>query len=416
MGLATKPKLKYILEENANSYLKNFGSEMRLVEQETLQKALQCRTELNGYQSYFCWECGSVHRIRFSCKTGLCNICGEKANKIFSEKFVRRMLPVTHRHIVYTIPDSFWGLFHSDPLLQYGLSRAANSTIKKTMSLYLGCEITPGSMTALHNYGRDLKMNCHPHMIVTEGGIDKDGKWHSFKYLPFEKRGRIHTTINEIWRDEVLDLLRLYLPRTKNNYRFLMGFKKRYPKGFYIHSPSESRIKSNRSLHKKAKYITRYVKHPVISDTRITDYDGHDVKFWYQHPTSKEKRTVVLPVFEFIHAVLSHLPEKHFRAVTYYGLYSPNYPQKEQIQTVFNIEGKAVDPLNLNWRETTYLKTGKNPICCPICGREMVLVAAVYWKNGDPIICYYLSIYDRMAIKYPDEEIWLSIKINSFAH
>ena len=100
MESLTKPTLKHILEENADSYLKDFGSEMRLIEQETLQKALQCRKELNGYQSYFCSECEAVHRIRFSCKTGLCNICGEKVNKIFAEKFVRRMLPVTHRHIV----------------------------------------------------------------------------------------------------------------------------------------------------------------------------------------------------------------------------------------------------------------------------------------------------------------------------
>jgi hypothetical protein len=411
----TKPTLKHILDENGESYLKDFGSEIRLIEQETLQKTLQCRTEKNGYQSYFCWECGAVHKIRFSCKSRLCSKCGDKANEIFAELFVRRMLPVTHRFITFTVPDRLWEIFHSNPLLQQGLSIAAKNTLEKVMKMYLGKDVTPGCMNVLHNYGRDLKKNCHTHVIATEGGIDLNGKWVHFTYLPFEKRGRIHTTINEIWRDEVLEMLRLHLPRTQINHRFLIGLKKQYSNGFYVNSPKECRIKTNRSLRNKAKYITRYVKHPVISDTRITDYDGQDVKFWYQHPTTKEKRTIIMPVFKFIHAVLRHLPEKHFRAVTYYGLYSPNYPQKEQIQTVFSIEGKTVDPLKLNWREMVYLKTGRNPICCPICGRKMVLVATVYWKNGDPITCYYLSIYDRMAIKYPDDEMWLSIKINSFA-
>ncbi len=388
---------------------------MRAVEQETLRKAIRCGTEENGYQSYFCWECGKVHRIRFSCKTRLCSKCGDKANEFFAEKFVRRMLPVTHRHIVFTIPDSLWGLFHSDPTLQHGLSQAANRAIRKTMRMYLGREITPGCMAVSHNFGRDLKENCHPHLIVTEGGIDKDGVWHRFTYFPFDKRGRIHTTINEIWRDEVLELLRCHLPRTQANNRFLMGLKERYANGFYVHGPSESRIKTNRSLRKKAKYITRYVKHPVISDTRIMSYDGQDVKFWYQYPTSGEKRTIVLPVFEFIRAVLSHLPEKGFRAVTYYGLYSPNYPQKLRLQTVFDTKGRAVDPLSLTWRESTYLNTGRDPICCPLCGREMILIAAVYWKNGDPIICYYISAVDRSAINYPDDEMWLSIKNRLFA-
>jgi hypothetical protein len=348
------------------------------VEQEAIQKSIVCGTEKNGYQSYFCWECGKVHRIPFSCKTRLCSKCGDKANEIFAEKFVRRMLPVTHRHIVFTIPDILWKLIHSSPILQHGLSQAANRAVRKTMRIYLRREITPGCMAVSHNYGRDLKENCHPHLIVTEGGIDERGDWYRFTYFPFEKRGRIHTTINEIWRDEVLELLRCHLPRTQANGRFLMGLKERYPNGFYIHSPSESRIKTNRSLRKKAKYITRYVKHPVISDTRIMSYDGHDVKFWYQHPTSGEKREVIKPVFEFIQAVLSHLPEKGFRAVTYYGLYSPNYPQKMQLQMVFNTQGRTVDPIGLNWREATYLKTGRDPICCPICGREMILIAAVY--------------------------------------
>jgi hypothetical protein len=38
----------------------------------------------------------------------------------------------------------------------------------------------------------------------------------------------------------------------------------------------------------------------------------------------------------------------------------------------------------------------------------MVLVAAVYWKNGGLNPCYYLSFQDRMAIRYPDDEMWLA--------
>ena len=407
------------ISENANikgypggkcgSYLKKFGSTVRAVESDVLQKALRCGTDQNGYQSYFCVDCGIVHRICFSCKTRLCSKCGEKANEAFAERFVRRMLPVTHRHITFTIPDRLWGLFHSSPQLQHGLSRAAKQSIEKIMNIYLGREVTPGYMEVLHNFGRDLKENCHVHMIVTEGGTDKDGVWHRFTYFPFEKRGHISITLNEMWRDEVLELLRTHLPRTQSNHQFLMGFKNRYPDGFYVHSPSENRIKTNRNLRKKAKYITRYVKHPVISDSRIMSYDGEKIKFWYQQPTSRGKKIVVMPVLEFIHAVLNHLPEKGFRAVTYYGLYSPNYPQKARIQMVFTSQGIVADPLNLDWRESRYLKTGRDPICCPICGRKMVLVSAIYKKNGDFITCYYLSIYDRMAIDYPDDEMWLSI-------
>lgn len=381
---------------------------MRPVEREVLEKTVHCGTELNGYQSYFCPDCGAVHRIRFSCKTRLCGWCGAKANEKFADGFVRRMLPVTHRHITFTTPREMWPIFHRDPAMQQEMSQAAFRVIKKAMLLALGIMLTIGCMNVLHNYGRDLKENCHTHMIVTEGGMDKEGNWVRFTYFPFQKEGRIRFTINELWRDEVLEILRRHLPNTPWNARFIEGFRRRYPNGFYVNSPSKARIKTSKSLKRKAKYITRYVKHPVISDRRLVRYNGKEVEFWHDHPSTGERRTIVMSVMQFIKAVLNHIPEKHFRAVAYYGLYSPNFPQKVQFQAVFGYDGESVDPFLLSWKERVYLETGHHPSHCGKCGREMVLVAAVYWKNGDLNPCYYLSFQDRMAIRYPDDEMWLA--------
>ena len=185
--------------------------------------------------------------------------------------------------------------------------------------------------------------------------------------------------------------------------------------GFYVNGPSESRIKSNRSLKKRAKYIMRYVKHPAISDSRIMRFDGKEVEFWYQQPSTRVKITVVMPVMDFVRAVLKHVPEKNFRAVMYYGLYSPNNPQTVKYQTVFSIDGDIVDPLKLSWREETYLRTGRDPKRCKICGREMVLISAIYLKNGDSVYCSYLPDRDRWAIGYREDELELSIRGGRFA-
>ena len=388
---------------------------MRPVEKEVLEKTVHCGTTYNGYQSYFCVACGSVHQILFSCKTKLCCWCGAKANDRFANAFVRRMLPVSHRHITFTTPRELWPIFHRDAALQQELSRAAFHAVRKAVMLALGIMITLGSMNVIHNFGRDLKDNCHVHMIVTEGGTDKDGNWVRFTYFPFEKGGRIRYTLNEVWRDAVLEVLRRNLPDTQGNARFIEGFRKRYKDGFYVNSPSESRIKTSKSLQKKARYITRYVKHPVISDGRIARYDGKEVEFWYDHPSTGRRMTVVMSVMEFIMAVLRHIPEKHFRAVTYYGLYSPNFPQRVQFQMVFDSEGDSIDPFLLGWKERVYLETGRHPNHCGRCGREMVLVAAVYWKNGDLNSCYHLGVQDRAAIHYPDDEMWLSRGVSRLA-
>ncbi len=71
-----------------------------------------------------------------------------------------------------------------------------------------------------------------------------------------------------------------------------------------------------------ARKIGRYVKHPPIAESRITGYDGELVTFWYEDTKTKQKTTVTMDKFEFVHRLLGHVPEKNFKIVRYIGLYS----------------------------------------------------------------------------------------------
>ncbi len=46
---------------------------------------------------------------------------------------------------------------------------------------------------------------------------------------------------------------------------------------------------------------------------------------------------------------------------------------------------------------------------------DPTLVASVYWKNGDRVVYYRLNFEDRRAIRYPDDEMWLSRRFSRFA-
>ena len=160
-------------------------------------------------------------------------------------------------------------------------------------------------MTVIHSFGRDLKTNFHIHMLVTEGGMSKSGKWIKFTYFPFEKRGKIKKTLKEIWMENVIESLRRHL-RDRITLEWLIEeLYRKYPDGFYVNGPSRNRIKSNRKAKKKADYITRYVRHPIISDSRIESYDGEVVLFWYNYPSTNEKRYVKMGVLEFIEESLN---------------------------------------------------------------------------------------------------------------
>jgi hypothetical protein len=306
-----------------------------------------------------------------------------------------------------TIPRMLWEIIHDDPKKQRALVQASFKTIQQIMQIFLKVNVRPGALCVLHNYGRDLKKNCHIHMIVTEGGLF-NGEWYKFTYFPFVKRGRVYTTINALWRDNVLEALRLSLPRTEKNQRFLRAVRRKYPGGFYVFGDKTSRIKTNRSAYNKAKYITRYVRHPPISDRRIKSYDGEDVIIWYNQPSTQERIEVTFPVLEFIDRVVMHLPKNRFHMVVYYGLYSPRYINTPVVQMIFTISGDIKDPKELTWRESIMLSTGRDPLACKYCKEEMIFVCIAYqWKRRLKVK-YYLDADDLSAIEYPDENSFAS--------
>lgn len=408
--ITTKLTLRYILEDKIDAYLKRFGENIRPAILEIVNIMLLCCDKRLGYRTFYCVNCSHVKQIAFSCKTRLCSRCGKIANERFAMNFVKRMLPVTHRYIVFTIPGALWGLFHERMDLKKLLLKSANESIKEIMSFYNRREVIPGVMAVLHTYGRDLKKNCHVNVIVTEGGYTRAGEWRRFTFFPFEKRGKVTKTLNEVWRDNVLEGLRLSLPRTSRNKLFIEGFRSRYPSGFYVYSPNNARIKSNRKARYKAKYITRYVKHPVISDSRIIHYDGKIVRFWYDYPTSKRRIIKEMDVLEFIHCVLAHIPEKSMHQVVYYGLYSAVYSKRSYVQYIFSPRGDIIDPERLTWRERVMMETGIDPQLCKRCNTELLLVCIVSKTDNGYYVYYKLSAEDLSAIKYPNEEYWIQIK------
>lgn len=328
-------------------FLKYFSDKVTKRQRTVLEQIILCNSKRLGLKIVYCPECNGGKKIFFSCKSGYCPYCGRNANKEFIQKFVDRMLGVTHRHLTMTMSDKLWKIFKEDPKLQRKLIKAAHATIGETMFIFTGKKLVPGSLVVIHTYGKDLKTNVHVHVIVTEGGYLKGTKeWVPFTYFPFVKKGKVWRTMNQIWMDNVLELVETSLPQTSGNKRFIKHFRKRYKHGFYIYGPSKERIFTTDSRRAKAKYITRYVKHPIISDARISRYNEKTVTFWY-HDKDKRKVSVEMDTLEFIFKVVQHIPPKNFRLVNFYGIYANATKKEIIIQTVFNESGNAIDPKDI---------------------------------------------------------------------
>lgn len=92
---------------------------------------------------------------------------------------------------------------------------------------------------------------------------------------------------------------------------------KEHKEGFYVFAP-KSKFKNYIEL---IKYVTRYVARPVMAESRIIDYNGTYVTFWYQR--HKDDKIVIekVHVYEFIARLIIHIPEENFKYIRFYGAY-----------------------------------------------------------------------------------------------
>ena len=91
----------------------------------------------------------------------------------------------------------------------------------------------------------------------------------------------------------------------------------KYPNGFVAYLKPE-KIKSSKRL---AQYIGRYVRHSAIANSRIIAYNKEAVKFYYKDHQGKIYYKIMLAE-EFISAIIQHIPDRNFRLIRYYGVYS----------------------------------------------------------------------------------------------
>jgi len=80
---------------------------------EAVDKMLRWGNPKYGYVEYVCSDCGKHRKIvEFSCKSRFCNRYGKVYIENWVNKQVERIIDVSHRHTVFTIPVELRGKFY----------------------------------------------------------------------------------------------------------------------------------------------------------------------------------------------------------------------------------------------------------------------------------------------------------------
>lgn len=348
----------------------------------------QCRTEVLGYHKDKCdnMECSHSHISYNSCRDRHCPKC----NGIKREKWVRMreedLLPVKYYHVVFTVPEQLNSLFFEQPVkLDNLLFTSAWETIKKfgLDHKHLGAKM--GMTSILHTWGQNLAFHPHVHCIIPAGGLTKNGKWRNThqegKFLFPVK------ALSKVFRGKFTDGLIALDKKEEISLEHKFDAKKKYLHPYYQNKWVVYAKLPMHNAMQVVNYIGRYSHRIAISNHRIKDVSGGQVKFsWFDYRTSKPE-VMQLSAEEFLRRFSMHILPSGFMKIRHYGILSS---RNKSIALACAREFLGVEPKasvkGIPWEELFAQIYGHKPFICPVCkkGKMVVVESKLPKTRGSP--------------------------------
>ena len=361
--------IKQIFKDWWNKFLEAYPNiNIRDVVFTNVSRMLKCKTWDLGYAIFKCPDCGNEKIVPHTCKSRMCSSCGNKYNKQRETSIFSKLFKCKHRHVVFTIPDELRVYFRQDRKRFNYLFKAASITVNYWIKeKYKKKDIIPAYISILHTFGRSLIFNPHIHMILMDGGISNKCKEFIkidfFSYPSFRKR----------FMKVLLDMLEDDIG--KNEFRKIKNeMYLKHKDGFYVFAPP-SKFKSYTDL---IKYVCRYVTRPVMAESRIIDYDGEFVTFWYQRHNDNLIIIEKIHAYEFISRLIIHIPDHNFKQIRFYGAYHNSTILKIDVIKLLTKEKADYKRKLNNWRSLILLSFKSDPLICPVCQNMMIYYNSIY--------------------------------------
>lgn len=222
----------------------------------------------------------------------------------------------------------------------------------------------------------------------------KHGVW---KSIFFKKQA-----VEKIWRTAVTELLRdnydRINPASLPGYGHLRDEKqwRRYLQAQYGRRWKVHFAKKTRGAWRSVKYLGRYLKRPPVSAAKLRHYSGGAVVHHYYDHRTQQHRQQTLTQEEMIGRYISHVPEKHFKMVRYYGFLSSR-KRGELLPKVY-------DALEMEARKKPeqpgfaalmkgFLRT--DPYKCILCGNRLRVVSVQAGRHASELVAERLHNIDR---------------------
>ena len=263
-----------------------------------------------------------------------------------------------------------------------------------------------GYVSFLHTYGRPLNWHPHIHVLICEGYMDNENKYHKFDYFHYDK---LRTSFMFALHNRMLAYFKAN--KTEAEYdkllRLTKTLAKAYPNGYYVYGPKLDNKYNNIRISTRnlANYIAKYASHPCIAESRITkiDYTNHKVTYFYtpheyddlpENERLNKKVIVEESVFKFIKKLIRHIPNKGFHNIRYYGFYSKHSSNDlSAYSSLYTKTELKKNKRNIGWNRRMKLTYQYEPLLCH-CGTLMEFIPEDSFFPPPKDAKRKLSIYD----------------------
>ena len=126
-----RPRVVDILRAHGPEFARRAGDRLPLHVRSALAQLTACGTAALGSHAWFCASCGETRVAYNACRQRHCPSCGGAKRAKWFEQVADRILPVTHFHLVFTLPHELSRLILANRRALYGLLfRAAWDTLR----------------------------------------------------------------------------------------------------------------------------------------------------------------------------------------------------------------------------------------------------------------------------------------------
>lgn len=349
-------RLGDIFRAHGEEYRARFADRMSLDQLRAMRAIETCHTPAAGAVLWRCSDCGHRHFTFQGCGNRHCPACG----RTDAERWLRRqsalLLPgVTYHLVTFTVPEKLRRPIRSHPreLLDL-LIKTAASTLQDLCKNPKRIGGVPGMTAVLHTWTRQLEYHPHVHFIVTGGGLDASGQWHSAHpaYLvPVQ-------ALSKVFRARLRDAL-----KGQHGEIFAHMNSEVWRKGdWVVHS------KPVGSGEKAYRYLARYVYRVALAESAILEHTDALVTLRYRHSATNRRRTLRLKPHEFLRRFLQHVLPTRFCKVRHYGLH-----HSSKRETIKGLQAAMAIALGQALPQPPQKDKDSSAPACPKCQAAMIL-------------------------------------------